>query len=255
MLDIHSHILPEFDDGAKTIETTLEMLHEARADGTKKIVATPHYCSGYYEVEYKKVCEYVKKLNEIVRERKIDIEVLPGQEVFLDKYTLRNLRDNVIGTIGSSSYMLVEFPMGSLDYDAIALIYELKLRGIRPIVAHPERYVYVIENHDIINKFIDEHCLFQINSGSLTGVYGKSVQRTAEHLIENGICNFIGSDAHSVNRRRPQTSEAMEIIKKLNRQVYANIKNNNELLLKDEIIEGNINKIKTKKSFLGMFRR
>jgi protein-tyrosine phosphatase len=254
MLDIHSHILPEIDDGAKTIESTIEMLKIAREDGITKIVATPHYYRGYFETPYDKVCEYVKKLNATLTMKGITIEVIAGQEIFLDKWTLENLKNDVIGTIGNSSYMLVEFPMGELDYDALALIYELKLKGIRPIVAHPERYVYVIENYENINKFIDEECLFQINSGSLTGIYGKKVQKTAEMLIENGICNFVGSDAHSQTSRKPQIAKALGIIKNLNSEVYENINKNNELLLNNEIIECSFSKIKNKRGFFGMFK-
>ena len=255
MLDIHSHILPGLDDGAKTIVSTLEMISIAISDGTKKIIATPHYCTGYAETPYDKVKLYVKELNKMLFRKGLDIEVIAGQEVYLDKFTIENLENNLIGTIGDTNYMLVEFPMNVLPDDDLALIYELKLKGIKPIVAHPERYMYVIENLDIINKFIDEKCLFQINSGSLTGVYGKKVQKTAELLIRNGICNFIGSDAHSVNKRKPETFEAMEIIKDLNNKVYINIEKNNQMLLRNEDIECSTFKIKNKKSIFDIFKR
>lgn len=254
MLDIHSHILPGIDDGAKTILSTLEMLSIAISDGTNKIVATPHYCSGCFETPYDKVEEYVKEVNKILIRKGLDIEVIAGQEVYLDKYTLKNLENSIIATIGGTSYMLVEFPMGNLDEDDLALLYELKLKGIRPIVAHPERYVYVEQNPEIINKFIDEQCLFQINSGSLTGEYGSKVKKTAEILIENGICNFVGSDAHSQIHRKPETSKGMAIIKELNKNVYIDIKKNNQLLLSDEIIQCPTQKIKIKKSFFARFK-
>ena len=230
MLDIHNHILPGLDDGAKTIVSTLDMLSIAINDGTKIIVATPHYCTGYFETPYAKVCEYVKELNTMLIRKSLDIEVIAGQEVYLDKFTLDNLENNVIGTIGDTDYMLVEFLMNYFSEDDIALIYELKLKGIKPIVAHPERYEYIIDNNEIINKFIDEKCLFQINSGSLTGVYGKKVKNTAENLIKSGICDFIGSDAHSLGMRKPQIQQAMQIIKKLNNDVYINIDENNQFL-------------------------
>lgn len=255
MLDIHSHILPGLDDGARTIVSTLEMISIAIKDGTKKIVATPHYCSGYFETPYDKVKQYVKELNLILIRKGLDIEVITGQEVYLDKFTIENLENNVIGTIGDTNYMLVEFPMNVLTEDDLALIYELKLKGIKPIVAHPERYTYVIEKPAIINKFIDEKCLFQINSGSLTGVYGKKVQKTAEFLIRNGICNFVGSDAHSVNKRKPETSEAMEIIKTLNEKVYKNIEKNNQMLLRNEDVECCTLNNKNRKSFFDKFKK
>ena len=255
MLDIHSHILYGIDDGSKTLENTIEMLGIAILDGTKKIVATPHYNTGYFETPYNKVCEYVDKLNETLLQKDINIEVIAGQEVFLNKFTIKNLENNVIGTIGKSSYMLVEFPLGSIDEDAIALLYELKLRGIRPIVAHPERYRYVIDNYEIINKFIDEECLFQINSGSLTGLYGEKVQKTAEFLVKNGIYNFVGSDAHSIKRRRPEVSRALQIIEKLNKDVYINIEKNSVLMLSDKEVKNNCGKIKNKKSFFTKFKR
>ena len=187
MIDIHSHIIPGMDDGCEDINMTLEMLRNAEVDGTKTIVATPHFCRGYGEEEYSKVREKVQELNKKCKEIGISIEIKHGQEVYYSEGMIQAYKDGIIGTINDTKYMLFEFPMTKLDNDIFDIIYELQVMGINLILAHPERYKFIIDNPSVINKFIDEGIAFHMNAGCICDDFGKTVKKTAEVLFKNGV--------------------------------------------------------------------
>lgn len=116
-----------------------------------------------------------------------------------------------IGTLNDSKYMLIEFPMRKFDDNICDIIYELQVRNIIPIIAHPERYKPIIENPIYINKFINEGYLFQMNTGSIEGKFGSDVKKITEVLLENGIYNFIGSDAHDTKNRNTGLSKCNKL--------------------------------------------
>lgn len=249
MIDIHSHILPGIDDGSKSIEMTLDMLKRAEREGLENIVATPHFRRGCFEVTYNEVKDLVLKINKLLELEGIDIKVHVGQEVYFSDRIIDDFEEGIIGTINGGKYMLLEFPMRKIPKEAIDYMYELKLRGVTPIIAHPERYSEVISNIEVLNQFIDEGCLFQLNAGSIRGDFGKDVKKTAEKLIKSGVYAFIGSDAHNNKGRNTGIfEESQEIFKKniLLRSVF--LENEVKLLNNEEIIyEGS--KLKKKKFF------
>lgn len=251
MIDVHSHILSETDDGALDFNMTLEMLEIAKASGTNAIFATPHYHRGRFEVDYKEI----KKRCEALMGKLEGFEIYPGQEVFIDKYTLDDLEGGLIGTLNGTRYMLIELAFDQLKEAIFDILYELKLKGITPILAHPERYRYIVENPIIINRFIEEGILFQLNSNSLEGVFGKEVKHTAEILLEHGICDFLGSDAHNTGKRNASLKNGLEIMKMKNNSIIEKLEKNSKLLLKNEIIISNALKIKQPKNFLNLFKR
>lgn len=255
MIDIHSHVLPAIDDGSKEMDMTLKMLEIAIDRGTDKIVATPHYRTGYFENNYEDVKKIVDEVNAIVKSKAMSIQVVLGQEIFLDSHTLEMYKKGVIGCIGNTKYMLVELPMDSMAKNSLDIIYELKLKGVKPIIAHPERYSYIIERPSLINSFVEEGCLFQINAGSITGLFGKKVQKTSEILIEHRICNFIASDAHSIGRRCPGIKEGFEIVENLNKDLAKDVMNNPQILLDNGQIFLKSEKIKEKKKLFNFFKR
>ena len=255
MLDIHSHIIPGIVDGAKNIEITLSMLKNAEEDGIKKIVATPHYCMGYGESTIEEIKVLVKELNEKVKEENINVEIYIGQEVYFSENMIDYYKKGIIGTINDSKYMLIEFPMGKFNSNIFEIIYELQIMGIRPIIAHPERYTYIIEKPSFINEFINEGYLFQINAGSLEGKFGKSVKKTAELLITNEIYSFIGSDAHNEKSRPTGLKEAFKLANKLNEKSEELLIKNSVKMLNNEDVKFRGNKINKKKSIFTLFNR
>ncbi|QAT40498.1 CpsB/CapC family capsule biosynthesis tyrosine phosphatase [Clostridium sp. JN-9] len=247
MLDIHSHIIPNIDDGSKNIDMSMEMIKIAADDGIDNIIATPHYCTGCYEKNYEYIEGYVEYLNKLAKEHELNIKILPGQEIFIDNYTLDYLKQGIIGSLNESKYMLVEFNMAEFDESIMDILYELRIIGIEPIIAHPERYIYIVENPLFINKFVEEQYHFQINSGSITGLFGKKVEKTAEILIQHGICSFVASDAHSNNRRVPKISEALNIVNQKNNASYEIILNNYKAFLNNGSLYFSGEKIKEKR--------
>lgn len=254
MIDIHSHIIPGIDDGAKNIETTLEMLKAAERDGTKKIIATPHYCIGYGEASIEEIKIKVKNLNDKAKAENIDIEIYSGQEVYFSENMLEDYEEGIIGTLNDSRYMLIEFPVAKFDSNIFDIVYEFQVKGIVPIIAHPERYLPIIEEPVFINKFIEEGYLFQLNSGSIEGKFGKKVKNTSELLMKNGIYSFIGSDAHNEKTRSVGLSEAMKIINQLADGKEDFFISNSEKILDNKKMDFLGNKIKKKKSIFSFFK-
>ena len=250
MIDIHSHIINEIDDGSKNIEMTINMLKKAEQSGTTDIIATPHFMRGRFEVEYNEVVKKVEGLREIAKENNIDINIYAGQEVYYSKNILEYYNDKIIGTINNTKYMLIELPMLEFNIDeVINIIYELQIRGITPIIAHPERYKLFIKKPSMINSLIKEGMLFQLNAGSITGNFGKDVKKTATKYLENNIYSFIGSDAHRDIGRDTDMKEALGILEINQRRSFIN---NGKLMLKNEDVIFNGSLVKEKK-FLGIF--
>ena len=254
MVDIHSHILPGVDDGSVDLDTTISMLENAERWGTTAIIATPHYYRGYFATEYEEVVRMVDMLRGDIGPRGIKIDVYPGQEVFLDKHTVEMYKSGTIRGLNNSRYLLVEMPMQDYDKNFLDIVYELRLLGAVPVIAHPERYTYIMDNVNIINPFIEEGCLFQINTGSITGIFGKSVKKTARVLIENGLCNFVASDAHTNHKRCTGLCDAFDMVRKISIVAADSAESNSELVLTDsDIISGNV-RISAKKSLFSFLR-
>jgi len=210
MIDVHSHILPGIDDGSKNLDVTASMLKIAQDDGIDKIIVTPHYVTGIFENSYDDVLKSLNNVNSLIQDKGLNIKLVPGQEIFLDRYTLDLYKDGILRGINGGSYLLCELPMDKLPEDAMDMIYELHVAGARVIIAHPERYMYFVNDLTLINDFIKEECYFQINSGSISGIFGHEVKKTAKLMIKNGICDFIGTDAHNADTRSPKIKNAIE---------------------------------------------
>lgn len=248
MIDIHCHIIPEIDDGSETETTTIEMLKIAEADGITKMIATPHYCSDLYDNFCESVIVGVEKVNEIARVNNINIEILPGQEIYLDNYTIQNYKNGLIDGLNNTKYMLVETQMDICPEPIMDILYELTLLDVIPILAHPERYEYVINNIDKINDFIDLGCLFQMDAKSLVGEFGKSVKKTAIRLVKYGVIDFVGSDAHGCRSRTPEIKRTLEVIESMDKQLADKILVNPEKIINNDSIEKHSDRIKFNKS-------
>ncbi|EHI99670.1 Protein-tyrosine-phosphatase [Clostridium sp. DL-VIII] len=256
--DIHSHILPGIDDGSENMEMTLEMLRNAERNGTREIVATPHYLLEYGDATINEVKALTEEVAAAANREGINIKIYSGQEIYYNENIIENFLQGNIGTINDSRYMLIEFPMHGFDNNIVDVIYELQVRDIVPIIAHPERYKPFREEPSLINKFIDAGYLFQINSGSIEGKFGESVRKTASLYLENNIYNFIGSDAHNVECRNSGIRDAIKVLKVTN--VTGSLMNekileeSSEKLLNNHEVEFVGKKIKSKKSILSFLK-
>lgn len=255
MIDIHSHIIANIDDGAKDFDTSIQMIKIAEKNGTSKIIATPHYCVGYGETPYNEVKEIVSKLRESIKELNLNIELYHGQEVYLSTSTIEDYEDGIIGTINDGNYMLFELPMRSFDEETFDIIHEMKIKGVRLIMAHPERYKPIMDKPEVINDFIEEGILFQLNLGSIEGKFGKTVKKTAEILLQNNIYNFTGSDAHDLKIRNTNLTKGLEELSKISEKAYTHFLESSERMLNSEEVRFIGNKIKGKKSLFSLFKK
>ena len=252
IVDIHSHILPGIDDGSKSIKMSIDMIKRSYEEGTRDIIATPHFRRGCFDTPYNEVKDIVKYFNSLIKEEGLDIRIHYGQEVYYSDKMIEDLEKGFIGTINGGRYLLLEFPMRKIPSEAIDYIYELSIRGIIPIIAHPERYSDVIRKPEVLNDFIEEGCLFQLNAGSIRGDFGKDSKRVAEALIKNGVYSFIGSDAHNDRSRRTGIREECKEVFKSNIALRKIFMENSIKLLNNDEIEFTGNLIRKKR---GLFFR
>lgn len=255
MVDLHSHLIWSIDDGSKSKEMTINMLKQAEEGGTTKLVLTPHYLKGHYEVQIDEVKKRAEEVRKLVKELGLNLDIYCGQEVYYSEYILESYLNKEIGTINDSRYMLIEFNMRNFSIkEVIEILYELQLRGIVPVIAHPERYYRFINNPSLINEFIKEGFLFQLNLGSITGDFGKDVRKTAEVFLKNKIYSFIGSDAHRDEKRNPNMAEGTNALKAMDRSYFNYLKESGERIIRNEEVLFMGNNIKEKKGLLGLFR-
>lgn len=209
MIDLHNHILPGLDDGANDIEESLAMAEIAAEDGITMLVATPHVMSGAFDNRKADILQKVKELNQLLESQKIPLQILPGAEYHLDSDLLRRLSAGDLLTINDSGqHLLVELPASMVPDYTGRILYELQLQGITPIIAHPERNIGFEREPELLRKFISRGILTQITSGSITGMFGKSVKKTAWSFLQEGYAHLIASDAHSAHVRSPALSHA-----------------------------------------------
>jgi len=203
MIDIHCHILPGIDDGPFSIEQSVEMARIAADDGITALVATPHISDASCSAEH--IGNLTEQLNDLLVQQNIPVTIVPGAEVYalLDPHLFAEY------TIHKTPYILTEFPFGHLPWNAKEILRGMSRQGYRPIIAHPERNSFIVENPDLLLDLVGENIYVQITADSLTGVFGRSVQNCALSLLEKGVVHFIATDAHTTGFRSPVLSEGL----------------------------------------------
>ena len=192
-IDIHSHILPGIDDGAKNIEESIKIIQGMREMGFVKAIATPHTYPGLYNNTKNSIKKSFDKLNKI----KIDgIKLEYASEYMIGNYFLPLIQEKKLLCL-KDNFVLIEMNYLSLPENIYSIIFELKVNNYIPILAHPERYVYLQNNFKEFIKLKKFGCLFQMNLLSVNGTYGKLVNSISEKLLKNNLVDFVGSDIHS----------------------------------------------------------
>lgn len=193
--DMHSHLIPGIDDGAKTLEDATELILALRQMGYEKIITTPHIYQEYYPNSKNVIEAGLEKLRTHLKEQQIEIEIEAAAEYFMDEHFETLLSNRDLMTFGNQ-YVLVEMsfffePPKILDY-----IFELRAKGYQPILAHPERYLFYTSNFERYETFRDYGCLLQLNLLSILGYYGKPIQQNAYQLLKRGWIDLVGTDMH-----------------------------------------------------------
>lgn len=211
MIDIHTHILPGFDDGADSHQASLEMVRKAGEDGVSSMVATPHVTEEEFLELRDKIAGAVERLNAELQKESTHVKILPGAEVPVSSTLVSEIEALRQLSIGfSGKYVLLELPLQEMPMFTEELIFRLLLKGIIPILAHPERNSSIVERPERLLELVEKGALVQVNAGSITGRYGDRVKSTAELLVRNRIAHFIASDAHSTRSRPPGLTSALE---------------------------------------------
>ncbi|MCD8479136.1 MAG: capsular biosynthesis protein [Candidatus Cloacimonetes bacterium] len=195
MIDIHSHILPNIDDGSDNIEKSVEQLRLMEAGGVREVYLTSHYFRGHYHYPRN---EYDAKLSELrlkAEQKGLKIKLHSGFEVFIQPGIVEDIKEKNL-TLGDSKYVLIESELNGLPTDFYQNVYPLLRAGYKPILAHAERYVSIMKRPTKARELTDRDIYIQTNAGSLLGHYGDKVRHTAWTLVDNGWTHFIASDDH-----------------------------------------------------------
>ncbi|KPJ62739.1 hypothetical protein AMK68_04570 [candidate division KD3-62 bacterium DG_56] len=204
MIDLHTHILPGFDDGARTLAEALAIARVAESEGISCMVASPHILDEEALQRTREIARAVDALQRALDEEGIAVKVVPAAEVQMRDDLVAYLRAGLPLTINSDGrYLLLEPPFQQLPMCAEQLIFELLANGVTPIITHPERSLGFRNQPELLHKMVDNGALSQLTASSLTGMMGPDVRRFSRLMLEHGLAQIMSSDAHSPDRRPP----------------------------------------------------
>jgi len=260
MIDFHNHILPNVDDGSKSLEMSLDMLREAERQGITDVVNTVHFQHPKMEgknVDYDFINYELESLQNKLNEEGISIKFHLGAEVFF-LHNLLDIKSNTLVGFGHGKYMLIEFYPFHLPPNFDEHLYQLKLSGTTPIIAHPERNKMIQNDIEILVKLINSGCLIQLDAGSLLGHFGPTCQVVAELLLERNMVHFIGSDAHNNKKRNFCLALAVDIARNIvgdNVDILVN-DNPSKVISGEDIIPFSMNESQAPSNFItGLFNK
>lgn len=220
-IDIHSHILPKIDDGAENFDISMEMLRIAHADGIGSIILTPHYKPGHHNAGQEKIKDLTGRLRHEMEEEDITIQLYEGNEFYYHDEMFRDLEEGRACTLAGSSYVLIEFgPMERFGYIRSGL-YEALAQGYRPILAHAERCSSLLGKPDWVEELIQMGSCIQINAGSILGKAGFGAKQFTRRLLKEGLVHFVATDAHNIDKRRPELADCGRFISRKHGEDYA----------------------------------
>ncbi len=202
MIDIHSHILPNIDDGAKSMDESVQILRSAISGGTSTIFATPHVDSIGELQSADRIMQSIQMLKGALNEVDLSIRIFSGAELYPSIHLIKALDDGCPVTLGGSGkYVLLGLPFSAIPMDFEQVVFEIQARGITPIIAHPERLVPVQNTPEILEDYLYRGMLFQVNAGSVMGRYGNAPLETAYTLLDHNWVHFLASDVHRPNSK------------------------------------------------------
>jgi protein-tyrosine phosphatase len=212
MIDIHCHILPGLDDGARDLDHAVAMARIARDDGITHIVATPHLNKGSFEFPDLAVFDEARgRLAAALETEGIGVTLLPGAEVHITHGLLADVRSRGRGLcLAGSAYVIVEFPSDHVFSGARDLFFDLMSDGVLPVIAHPERNSMFARSPELLFDLVSMGALSQVNAGSLLDAHGPETGETVRNFLRNGLVHFIASDGHNTGSKAPRLAAAAE---------------------------------------------
>ena len=195
--DVHSHFIPGIDDGAPTMEASLELLRAMHELGYEKVVTTPHSMADGYKNPPEVILGGLEKVRRAVKEADLNIAVEAAAEYYLDHDLMEKTGAQKLLTF-ATDMVLFELPFISEPAVLLTAVFEMQTQGYRPVLAHPERYTYWYTDMGVMEKLKDRGVLFQLNMIALMGAYGPATKKAAEKIIDKGWYELVGSDCHSM---------------------------------------------------------
>ena len=196
MIDIHCHLLNGVDDGCRDVIESLTSIKIAEEAGFTDIIVTPHYIENYYENDYESIKPQVAELQSKLYDNNILVKLHQGNEVYISEKMGELIANNEISRLAGSKYVLFELPQKTKVLNLENVISQIKSAGCVPVLAHPERYVFIQHNINEVSKLISQGVLMQCNYGSIIGQYGKDAQKTITKMLKNNMVHFLGTDTH-----------------------------------------------------------
>lgn len=220
IIDIHSHVLPGLDDGAKDMDETLAMLRIAAKEGITDMIVTPHFNSGMRSANPKTILQVLRQVRTAAEENHIPIRLYLGNEVYYFSELPNYLNEKRICTMNAGKHVLVEFsPSARFHYIRNAMD-SLRGAGYRPILAHVERYNALVEDIENVRHIKAIGVQLQVNVYSVIGKNGSSAKRFVHQILEEGLVDYVGTDAHGSKHRTPQMAKCRDLLLKKYGEAY-----------------------------------
>ena len=198
LTDMHSHILPALDDGAKNMDESINLIKGFIDLGYKKLIATPHIMQDYYPNTVQAIREKKNSVEEEIKRRSLPVLIEVAAEYYLDEYLLETIHNGDELLLLSNKYILFEMSFMNESPFVKEFIFKMKSRGITPILAHVERYTYYMDKLNAVEEIIERGALIQMNINSISGLYSRPVKKFAEKLIDAKFIHLLGSDCHNI---------------------------------------------------------
>lgn len=211
MIDLHCHLLPGVDDGARTMDDALALARASVANGIREAVLTPHVHHGVFDNNLSGLLPVFVQFQAALKAAQIPLVVHLGGEVRLHPDAFEMLTTGelpVLGKLGSDRIVLLEFPDGQIPMGAVQACKLFADHGVRLLIAHPERNKEVMRDPNRIKPFLDAGCLLQLTAASVVGRFGPQAQKSAHQLLARGWVGLVASDAHNLTSRPPMMQEA-----------------------------------------------
>ncbi len=213
-VDIHSHLLPGIDDGAKDLDHSIALIKKMRSYGIKNFITTPHVLGDVYPNSSSIIKEKLAKVKaELLKQNITDVSISAAAEYMMDEQFSILLKKNDLLTL-KDNFILVEMSYFNAPFNLYEILFEIQLKGYKPVLAHPERYNFFHNDFDHYYKLKKAGCLFQLNLLSLTPQYGKNVQKVSAKLLNENMYDFVGTDTHHNNHLELLKEIGKEKIKK-----------------------------------------
>jgi protein-tyrosine phosphatase len=197
-IDIHSHLLPGIDDGAKTFEDTLRLIKALQGFGVSQFITTPHVIQNVWDNSAIKIKEKETYTLLNLKKKKIRIPFRAAAEYMLDDNFVQLFQSEKLLTL-KDNYVLVEMSYINPPIQLYSILFDLQVAGYIPVLAHPERYIFYHNNFNEYQNLKSAGCLFQLNLASVVGYYGEVITKIADKLLQKGMYDFVGSDVHHDN--------------------------------------------------------